>query len=337
MMTRWLIVFLWMAWFVPQIIGQDVHATQFYNTPYLINTGLTGQFEGAQRYMLYQRTQWRSISAPYRSFAMSGELKNISLKKISSKIPNIHSGLTLITDKAGDSQFRTTNLVVQASMPLLVRQFLIQPSFGLGLLNMHLSDADLNFDRQWTGQIFDPNSSTGENIGDVGFTRLQMNTGISAFKKVSKGQLLLGVGLFNLQRPKQNFLTGDGTYLQRRLTIHGQYKHALQQGWSLEPLLLLSFQAPYQSINPGLRVHFERHMSGIHQAAYAGFIGRSQDAGNIIVGVRQDEWDIGLSYDINVSDLDKASRKRGGLEITAIYILPLPRQIQMYERCRQWL
>jgi hypothetical protein len=163
MIMRYLILLIWMAWFVPQIYGQDVHATQFYNTPYLINTGLTGQFEGAQRYMLYQRTQWRSITTPYRSFALAGEWKNFSLKKIFWKIPNIHSGFTLISDKAGDSQFRTTNLVGQFSMPLLVQQWQIQPSLGLGLLNMHLSDAELTFDRQWTGQIFDPNSSTGEN------------------------------------------------------------------------------------------------------------------------------------------------------------------------------
>jgi type IX secretion system PorP/SprF family membrane protein len=337
MIMRCLILLIWMAWFVPQICGQDVHATQFYNTPYLINTGLTGQFEGAQRYMLYQRTQWRSITTPYRSFALAGEWKNISLKKIFWKIPNIHSGFTLITDKAGDSQFRTTNLVGQFSMPLLVQQWQIQPSLGLGLLNMHLSDAELTFDRQWTGQIFDPNSSTGENIGEVGYTRFQLNTGISAFKKVSTGQVLLGVGLFNVQRPKQNFITGDGTYLQRRWTLHGQYKHTLQQGWSVEPLFLLSIQGPYQSINPGLRVHFERQLSGIQQAAYVGIVGRSRDAGNIVVGVRQEEWEFGLSYDINVSDLDKASRKRGGLEITAIYILPMPREIHMYQRCRQWM
>jgi hypothetical protein len=65
--------------------------------------------------------------------------------------------------------------------------------------------------------------------------------------------------------------------------------------------------------------------------------GRARDAGNIIAGMRYDMWDVGLSYDINVSDLVPASNRRGGLELTVVYIIPPAIQIPTYRSCKKWM
>jgi type IX secretion system PorP/SprF family membrane protein len=323
-----------MSW---RLHAQDTHATQFYNAPYLINSGLVGQFEGQQRYMAYQRTQWKSITVPYKSFALAGEIRNLPIQKWLPKIPNIHSGIALISDRAGDSKFRTTSILIQFAMPFELSDWQFTPALGMGLLNMSIDRSNLYFDRNWNGQVFDPSSPTGEIAVDDGYSRLQLNSGIAMSKQTGPNHMLFGIGLNNIQRPRQNFIEGAATHLQRRWSVHGQVKHQLDDTWSIEPMLLLMFQSPYRSINPGCRVHYALQTPGISSSVYGGLIGRTRDAGNIVIGTRYDQWDIGLSYDINVSDLKPASNGRGGLELTAIYIVPNPRSIQQYRACRKWM
>jgi len=317
--------------------AQDTHATQFYNTPYLVNSGLVGQFEGQQRYMAYQRTQWKSITVPYKSFALAGEIRNLPIQKWIPKIPNVHSGIALSSDRAGDSKFRTTSVLMQLAMPFEVEDWQITPALGIGILNMSIDRTGLYFDRNWNGQVFDPSSPTGETAVDDGYTRMQLNTGIAASKQLGRNHMLFGIGLNNIQKPRQNFIEGAATLLQRRWTLHGQVKHQLNITWSIEPMLLLMFQSPYRSVNPGCRVHYTLNTPGVVSTIYGGMIGRTRDAGNIVIGTRYDQWDIGLSYDINVSDLKPASNGRGGLELTAIYIVSQPKSIPRYRECRKWM
>ena len=58
-----------------------------------------------------------------------------------------------------------------------------------------------------------------------------------------------------------------------------------------------------------------------------GVWGRAGDAGSIFAGVIRNNLTVGASYDINLSNLQPASRNRGGLELSVIYIwkkLPSP-------------
>jgi type IX secretion system PorP/SprF family membrane protein len=320
-----------------QLWSQDVHATQFFNTPYLINSGLVGEFEGQQRYMLYQRTQWKSITVPYKSFAVSGEARLVNLQKWAAAIPKFHAGVVLQTDRAGDSRFRTTGVLLQLGYPLNIEEWQCTPGLGIGLLSMSIDRSALYFDRNWNGQVFDPNSNTGETVYNDGFTRPQFNAGVSFKKNTASDRMVFGIGLFNSQRPNQNFISGAEIQLQRRLSIHGQWQHRINSLWQLEPLVLVMTQGPYRSINPGIRIFYNAQSPGIRSELYAGFMGRTQDAGNIIAGVQYDQWDIGLSYDINWSQLEVASRGRGGLELTAIYTIPTARHIAQYRRCKQWM
>ncbi len=52
----------------------------------------------------------------------------------------------------------------------------------------------------------------------------------------------------------------------------------------------------------------------------AGLFWRASDAGYVFVGSEYDDWTVGLSYDINFSDLVPASRNRGGIELTAVRV-----------------
>ena len=47
---------------------------------------------------------------------------------------------------------------------------------------------------------------------------------------------------------------------------------------------------------------------------------RNYDAANIIIGATREEWQVGLSYDINISNLSSITHYRGAFELSVIYI-----------------
>ena len=69
-MKRILIIAL-LALIVPQANAQDIHFSQFYNTPLIVNPAFTGVFGGDQRAMLIYRNQWSSVATPYKTFGGS--------------------------------------------------------------------------------------------------------------------------------------------------------------------------------------------------------------------------------------------------------------------------
>ena len=48
--------------------AQDVHFSQFYAAPLLVNPAQTGNFSGTARVGANYRDQWGSITVPYRTF-----------------------------------------------------------------------------------------------------------------------------------------------------------------------------------------------------------------------------------------------------------------------------
>jgi hypothetical protein len=57
---------------------------------------------------------------------------------------------------------------------------------------------------------------------------------------------------------------------------------------------------------------------------YAGIWYRNEDAIVPYCGVEIESWKVGLSYDINTSDLNAATQGRGGLELSLKWEIPRP-------------
>ena len=62
-------------------------------------------------------------------------------------------------------------------------------------------------------------------------------------------------------------------------------------------------------------------LANLKRAVWTGIYYRNKDALFISSGIIFDAWKIGLSYDVNLSELVPASRRRGGFEIAIAYLL----------------
>ncbi len=57
------------------LCAQDIHLSQFMETPILRNPALIGLFRGDVRFQGVYRNQWNSVTIPYQTGTLSGEMK----------------------------------------------------------------------------------------------------------------------------------------------------------------------------------------------------------------------------------------------------------------------
>ena len=68
-MRKTVIIFYFLMSFLAQ--GQDVHFSQFYNSPLTINPANVGAFNGDIRAHSNYRNQWSSIQSAYKTYSFS--------------------------------------------------------------------------------------------------------------------------------------------------------------------------------------------------------------------------------------------------------------------------
>src|SRR5580693_4515108 len=88
----------------PSARAQDIHFSQFFETPLLRNPALAGIFTGDYRVQTVFRDQWNSFNNAYRTGSLNGEYK----WPIGKQNDYFTTALEILYDKAGTAALQTT-------------------------------------------------------------------------------------------------------------------------------------------------------------------------------------------------------------------------------------
>ena len=148
--------------------GQDIHYSQFFNSPLNLNPGLTGIYNGDVRVQANYRSQWANVPVDYVSGAIGIDFK----RKPNAKNNFLGYGLLLNFDQAGDLNLGWTGGNAFASYSLKVGQHnYITPGVTLGYYSRNYNANNAITTSQWTGKGIDPATSPEllgqDNIGFV--------------------------------------------------------------------------------------------------------------------------------------------------------------------------
>ncbi len=302
------------------LVAQDIHFSQFDLSPLNLNPGLTGQFDGDYRFVGNYRSQWASVTEPFKTMSIAADGKNILGKK------NYAAGIQINQDRAGDSRFSTFQVNLSgAYLKPISDDSLHNLSIGVqaGLTNRSLDYDPLMFDVQYNGFSYDPNLPNQETFQRESRTYLNLHTGLGYHWKVAhRKTITAGIAAFNLTKPKQSFFNDDGIKLDRRIVLHANAEWKVHDKINVLPSMLSMFQGTYQEVVfGGSGKYILTDFMGIYRTVWLGLFYRNRDAGFITAGMDYDAWKVGISYDINVSTLVPASNKRGGFEFAVIYII----------------
>jgi type IX secretion system PorP/SprF family membrane protein len=314
-----------------KVSAQDIHFSQFYAAPLLLNPALTGVNEGNYRASVIYRNQWNSVttpySTPYASFDMNHVLFNPGQKGV------LSLGGLLFSDVAGTGSF--TNFTVMGSIAYMF--YVSDKSFfsiGLqpGFVQKHFDPNDLTFESQFNGTTPNPDQSNGENFSTTSIQYFDINAGIFFESHASDNlDIYIGAAESHLTQPNESFYdittnsNGSSNDLQMKTTVHGGMRIGLNDNWNLIPSAIFLLQGSNQEINAGLTA--EDKVNNDFHFFFGGYY-RVNDAAIAILGGEYKKVRLAFSYDVNVSSLQSASDNRGGFEISLQYTGLFPKKKQ---------
>jgi type IX secretion system PorP/SprF family membrane protein len=311
--------------------AQDIHFSQFFQVPLGLSPAAIGAFEGDYRVHGVFRQQWRSVTVPYRTFALGGDARNVK------GVEGLGAGIWMYNDRAGDGNLNTFHLSIGASYRYDLPDnegHSIQGGFQAGFTNITLDPNEFRWDAQYNGSFYDPNLSSGETFQRDGLTHSDVHLGVMyRFFESHRISQQAGVALYNITTPEIGFFDSPGAPLDMRFVVHAIVHRPMNELWDIQPMFQYMQQGKFTEFDIGAsvrRVLYDQY--GFVQAVRAGLYYRSKDAGYIFAGLDQGDWQFGLSYDINLSQLVPASRNRGGLEMSAVYIIrkrPIPKKYRV--------
>ena len=315
--TRFITTFFALA--ICGLIGysQDIHFSHVNRQPIYQNPANSGLFDGDFRFTANYKDQWRHVSVPFSTVAIAMDSKW--------KKKALNYSLLLFHDKVGDGKFQTLELMgaVGKTIQLDVDSIhTVSAALQFGLNYRTLDPTKFYFDSQFNGVNFDPNLPTNEYLNNNSKANINVSTGlVYQWNKSKDEKLTAGLSAHNLNRPDQSFY-GEPLKRDVRVSLFGIYDYRINYDLAVIPGLSFNVQGKYRELLPGAQVRYYLvDRLGEYHAVDGGIWFRSKDAVIIRAGIAINNWSFAMSYDTNISKLIPASNARGGLELSAHYII----------------
>jgi type IX secretion system PorP/SprF family membrane protein len=310
--------------------SQDIGFSQYYDQPFQRNPALAGIFTGDLRLVASFRNQWQSVTVPYRTYGLSGELK-LPLNFVSGD--NFTVGLQLMEDVAGTSQYKTSQILpaVNYSLPLSqeTNSYL---SIGLmgGLRHLGFNSTGLVLNDQFlsTGNgAFVVLPASRQLFTNTSVSYFDFSAGLSYNGAVSNADYYIGAGMFHITSPQIGFFDQNEVLLHKKFTLNmglsapmGEDGQLMIYGDYFTQVTDKFKKIGISSIQAGMMFNYNLFLLGEDQKSFTvGAIYRLDDAIIPVAKLEINNFNFGLSYDVNISKLKAASYGRGGVELTLCY------------------
>ena len=322
---------------LPLAQAQDIHFSQFYNSPLTTNPALTGIFRGDVRIYGLLRSQWDAANSPYRTIhlAADGKLFNPRMKKGFFSV-----GGQLYRDEAGDSNLRLTTFGISGAYTLALdaENYL---TFGtlVSIGQRKFDFGNLTWDNQFAGDAHNSNLSSNESFDNDSRMFADFSVGVNwhGQKKDKRSSMDVGVGVFHLTSPKQNFDNGDEARLPVRISLYMMPTIQISTNGDIVLSANAQLQDQYTELLGGGFYRYYVNTKKTKEVAleFGGALrfNAISDAFVIHTGLNYRYLNVAFTYDINISDFKEATNRFGGPELSARYTFHKVRPLQYRKVC----
>ena len=306
--------------FAAMLNAQDLHFSQFFNSPLTTNPANTGFIPDADyRVGAHFRNQWSSIlAAPYKTVSVFADAQLFR-----DRFENgwLGLGAVLLNDEAGSGGLRSTKIYGSiAYHQMLGNSSLLTAGFNLGWANKRIDQTKLTFPSQFNGQFFDNNIASGVTFVNSSVSYFDLQVGLNyAYFPTDNIYLNAGYSIQHVNRPQETFFTesADSSRIAMR---HIGFINALlkvNDRWIINPNAYYSIQAKATNFMFGLNANYNLSGAGEKQLL-AGVYYRSGDAVIPMVGFEINNIRFTFSYDATTSALKNFNNMQGAQEFNLI-------------------
>jgi type IX secretion system PorP/SprF family membrane protein len=311
--------------FSQTVTAQDIHFSQFFEAPLLRNPSLAGIFTGDIRIQGVYRNQWSSVTVPYKTGSFNVEYK----KPIGRGDDFITTGLQIVYDKAGTTNFTTTNLLpavnYHKSMSSDKNAYLSLGFMG-GIVQRRIDRSKMTTNSHYDGNGYNPALADGETFTSPNYSYLDGSVGMTFSSQMAEekpnNNYYFGVAYHHFNRPKNSF------YQNPLIELNPKWVYSAGVRFDMGETSYLTLQADHSRQGPSVEtiggVMYSLKIGNDYQhpdyTLHAGAYLRLEDAFIPVIKLDYNPFSIAFSYDVNVSSLKTVSSGNGGMELSVTYI-----------------
>ncbi len=303
--------------------AQDIHFSQFFETPLLRNPALAGIFTGDIRLQAVYRTQWNSVTVPYQTGSLNGEYK----LPVGKGNDFLTVGGQLLYDRAGSAALSATHILPAINYHKSLsadRNMYLSLGFMGGWVQRRIDRSKITTNSQFDGVVFNPGLADGESFTKSSYSYLDGSVGMTFNTQVGENpdnNIYLGIAYHHFNKAPRISFYSDPRYEMTPkwvasagvrmnmteysfFTVYGDFS---KQGAYSETLAGALYSIKLDDMeNPRYIIHG------------GGFL-RWKDAIIPVAKLEFKPMAVSVSYDANLSQLKQASRGRGGFELALTY------------------
>lgn len=298
--------------------AQDIHFSQFYETPLYRNPALAGIVNGDVRVQAVYRTQWNSIAHAYRTASVNGEYK----MPIGKSDDYLTVGLQLFYDRAGTTDLTTSELLPALNYHKSLsteKNMYLSAGFMAGIVQRHLDPSKITTNSQYDGM------GLGENLTRTQYTYPDASAGLSFNTGLGddpESNLVLGVAYHHFNRPRNSFYTTADIRLEPKWVYSADIRFGVSDNSyvTIRADHLIQGSSSETVVGAMYGIKLGDDMDNYQYAIHLGAFMRLNDC--IIPTIKLDyhPYSVAFSYDVNTSKLKTSSYGRGGFELSLTYV-----------------
>jgi len=317
-----------------EVFGQDLHYSQFYNSPQTANPALTGIFKGDQRFMGNTRDQWRWVPVPWFTMGAAYDQKFLPKKSTNHFWSG---GANFYHDRQGDSKLNLSTLNVSGSYSRILNpQNIITGGLTLGFSTRGFAQSSLTWDKQWNGVNVDLGLGSGETFDTERIYFLETGAGINyRYQRSSRTKVDLGVGAFHLIQQSAGFYNNSDQKLPININFTGIVSLYVVDFLDIQLHALHQMQNEYrETILGGLAKLYVSQKRGKETQLHVGLGYRTTGSLIPTFAIEYNQYYLGANFDIDGTNFNTIEdSRRGALEIHFRYTITHVKPLKDFKVC----
>lgn len=296
-----------------KIKAQDIHFSSLNYNPMFMNPAMTGFMSSKIRVSSLFRNQWQTVSNKgYNTLLSSIELQPFATSKSGTGI-----GVSFVNDVAGELSYGERDFAFYMSYFFAVNKK------KNAFLSLGASISRKRWEYDLSKARFNREDTYEDNITYDRLNSLDFSLGASFQHNLTeKKQLNINFSVFNINESKlQYFASSDAnSKIHRRYQANVSYLFDVSDFLSLRPQVMYNNQYRYNEVLYGSDFVFDLTGEIFTQNIFSfGLFVRNTEAIILAPKYKYNDFLAGISYDVNISKLNKVSHTYGAIEFWLSY------------------
>jgi type IX secretion system PorP/SprF family membrane protein len=302
--------------------AQDIHFSQFYAAPLLTNPANTGMSGEDIRIANIYRNQWAKIGAPFETFSTSIDKKLIILDQF------FGLGGTVVHDQSSSFNLSANEFLLSISYAKIINNQQFTVGLQSGFVSRSFNLRGLTFGSQFDqlNQLFNTNLPSLESGLADRLSYFDLNVGVFWRTLIRNVMPSAGISVSHVNMPVEKFSTSSsGSRLPVKLTFNSSLIVPVNSKINLTPCLLYSYTPGAHEFLLGTVGDYDINTFNIPaKKLYAVAMFRSNPPRNVDAfilggGLEFLKFNLGVTYDFNISPLSTITNFNGAFEISLIF------------------